>query len=41
VEDILLLLGALRLKVRKLGKIKIQISILSQERRREVLINYE
>jgi hypothetical protein len=40
-EDILLLLGASRPKERKLEKIKIPISILSQERRREVLINYE
>jgi len=40
-EDILLLLGESRLKERKLEKIKIPTSILSQERRREVLINYE
>jgi hypothetical protein len=40
-EDIPLLLGESRLKERKLEKIKIPTSILSQERRREVLINYE
>jgi hypothetical protein len=40
-EDILLLLGASKLKERKLEKIKILINILSQEKRREVLINYE
>jgi hypothetical protein len=40
-EDILLLLGGKKLKARKQEKIKIPISILFQERRREVLINYE